>query len=262
MTVALSPVPPPGLGVCRRCHGPAGAGHRECFCCARVGGALGEGAGEGPLVVPMAICSPGDELHGALRRYKDAPSITARRHYCRLLADVVEGFFRTHGRCLARATGGWEMLSVVPSSTRGPSSRGAVCPFDHVVRSAAALARLPRLELRRGPDASGHLVASPRAFETDGPAAGRVLLVDDTWVTGARARSAAAALTSAGATVVGIVVVALCVGPAAGGAGALWWAWRCAGVAGVAGVVSGCGLPGCPADGPGGDRGRLRGRAI
>lgn len=236
----VSSVPPPGAGTCARCRGPARPDRAECFCCARVGGVLGEVAGCGPPVVPMAICRRGDALHGALRRYKDAPSLSARRHYAALLAAVVTEFLENHGRCLQGATGGWEELALVPSSTRGPSGGNGVCPFDAVVRDVPALARLPRLALARGRGVVGHLAPSPRAFTVAGPLRGRVLLADDTWVTGARARSAACALARAGATVVATVVVARCVDPSA--PPALAWSGRLVGATPGAGP---CGLPGC-----------------
>ena len=57
----------------------------------------------------------------------------------------------------------------------------------------------------------------------DDVAGRRLVVVDDTWVTGARARSAATALARAGARVAGIVVVGRAVDPGASTRVAAWW---------------------------------------
>jgi phosphoribosylpyrophosphate synthetase len=68
----------------------------------------------------------------------------------------------------------------------------------------------------------------------------RVLVVDDTWVTGARARSAAAALALAGAQVVAALVIGRAVDPDASPAVARWWS----GLTGAPVVVSPPVVPG------------------
>jgi hypothetical protein len=236
------PVPAPGPGTCVRCHGPTRPGRPECYCCSVVGAALGEGAGSGSPVVALRLCRPGDPLHGALRRYKDAPAASSRRHYRAVLASLLRGFVLRHGACLRELGGGWQALAVVPSSRRGAPGGPGVRPFEAVAGAVPELAVLPRLRLRRGPEPTGHLAPSPLAFEVEGPGAGGpVLLLDDTWVTGARARSAAGALERAGVPVAGIVVVGRAVDPGAGGLRAAWWA-RCAATAGAPGR---CVVPGC-----------------
>lgn len=248
-SVPRVPVPGAGPGVCARCHGPARRGRVECYCCVQVGRVLGEeGPDAGPPVVAMSLCRPGDELHGALRRYKDAPAVAARHHFAGVVARFAQDFLAGHGDCLEAAAGGWDGVVVVPSSGRGPVSGRPVCPFEAVVGEVPPLAEAPRVWLRRGRTPARHLAPSPHAFEVVGAAAGRrLLVVDDTWVTGARARSAACALSRAGASVVGILVVGRAVEPSAGTRTARWWERHRRETAGVGGR---CCLPGCLARSP------------
>ena len=73
----------------------------------------------------------------------------------------------------------------------------------------------------------GHNVASDEGFvvgrRVDGE---RVLMVDDTFTTGARAQSAASALSLAGADVVAIVPVGRVVDPGWEHVGGWWEGWR------------------------------------
>jgi hypothetical protein len=76
------------------------------------------------------------------------------------------------------------------------------------------LASQNRRLLVPGPGSLGHNLATEAGFLVDPTASGaRVLLVDDTYTTGARAQSAASALAGAGARVVAIVPLARVVDP-------------------------------------------------
>lgn len=221
-----------------------------------MGRLLGETPGSGPGLVPIALCRPGDALHGALRRYKDAPALSARRYFGGVLAGLLQAFFVQHRSCLERAMGRWDTLTIVPSTSRPPASGPAGHPFEAVVRQVGDLHGLRRLDLERGPGRAHHLTPAPDAFCVAGSSAAdsggrRVLVLDDTWVTGARARSAAAALASAGATVVAVVVVGRTVDPGAAPRLGRWWerrasmAWggRCC-LPGCAAVTESASLPG------------------
>ena len=107
--------------------------------------------------------------------------------------------------------GGSPILAVpVPSSSRPRASWGGEHPLVGLV--AAALASEPRLRvaplLVRGPGPLGHLRANPSGFRLVGPVSGRsVLVFDDTYTSGARSQSAAAALRAEGADVLAIVPI-------------------------------------------------------
>ncbi|MGH3529974.1 MAG: hypothetical protein ACRDQ6_22135 [Pseudonocardiaceae bacterium] len=68
--------------------------------------------------------------------------------------------------------------------------------------------------LRKGSDDVGHLRPSDHGFEATRRLDGKsVLLIDDTFTSGARAQSAASSLASAGANVVAIVAIGRVIDP-------------------------------------------------
>jgi hypothetical protein len=94
---------------------------------------------------------------------------------------------------------------------------------------------------------SAHLLPDAHAFGTPRIVKDRrVLLVDDTWVTGARMRSAAAALHDGGAQVAGLVVVGRTVHTGAG-ANARWWSKVASSAPGGESLArAACCVPSCP----------------
>jgi predicted amidophosphoribosyltransferase len=191
----------------------------ECWCCRRVGALLDEAPGAGPRLVPVCLCRPGDALHGALRRYKDAPAVSARDHFARLLGALLDEFLRARWARLRDDIGSWDAVCPVPSS-----ARGRVRPIDAVLSYVPALERTGVVELRLGSRRASHLSPAAEAFVAPADlAARRVLVLDDTWVTGARARSAAAALRRAGAEVAGIATIGRAVDPCAAPWVRRWW---------------------------------------
>jgi glutamine phosphoribosylpyrophosphate amidotransferase len=163
-------------------------------------------------------------MHSVLRRYKDGPVAEARRHHARLLARLVDELL-FGSEAPDWWPGGVDAVAAVPSSSRPPVAGRLPCPVGDVMAESHALRQLPSVSLGRGPGRARHLRASANAFAPQGPVGGRRLLVfDDTWVTGARARSAAAALTAAGADVVGVLVLGRTVDPDASPALSAWWA--------------------------------------
>lgn len=231
-----APVPPDGPGVCRACHGPAPHGRGVCWSCRAVGVALGVRPDAVPVVVPAWLYRPGDPLHRVLRRYKHAPAAAARRYFSDRLAETLDAFLSVHADCVRRKVSvDWDTLCVVPSaghpSAGHPSAHGSAVPlrvphpFEAVVARTGALAGYEWIRLASSGRSVGHLAPSAAAFVADDRARGsRVLLLDDTWTTGAHVRSAVAALERAGATVAAIVVAGRYVDPGASPAIAAWWA--------------------------------------
>jgi predicted amidophosphoribosyltransferase len=194
------------LAVCRVCAGPIRDRFAVCYCCETLIRQL-----QLPLV-PVAAMTRyqiGDVMHRRLRGYKDAEVAEARATYAGRLASLVDTWLATNGTRLRRRFGsGWSVVASVPSS-----HRPAGAPVD------AVIARVPRLERLRHPllvggtETTDHLVAARRGFEVR-PGVDRswlrnqrVLVVDDSLITGARAQSGAAALRLAGARVAGVVVI-------------------------------------------------------
>jgi hypothetical protein len=189
------------------CDGPTQPDFVHCFCCTVLIGQLGQPLAPVTAVTPYRV---GDGVHRLLRGYKDAPLAEERAAATARLVDLVRRWLAATGgrRLHARAGGGWAMVVGVPSSRRpGPA------PVDALIRAVPELARLHRPLLRRGLRSTDHLVASRQGFSVPpanryrrGDPRGPVLVVDDTYATGARAHSAVAALEVAGVLVVGRVV--------------------------------------------------------
>ena len=220
--VGPSLVDPPA---CALCKGPARAGSRYCWCCNKVCCALRVNPGSMPLVVPVHLFAPGDHWNVMLRRYKDAPAIAARQYFTGLLVSELELFLAAHGGCVRAATGGFEACCVVPSSR--PASRAtSPHPLESVLAGVGALSGLDVVRLA-SVEPTHHLRPSIGAFVPPDPKAvsnRRVLLFDDSWVTGARALSAVVALRSAGAKVAGVLVLGRAVDPSASSFSRWWWA--------------------------------------
>lgn len=218
-------VPPAGEGVCALCHASARPGKRVCYSCFRTSAQVTMPA---ERVVPISLYRTGDDLWHALRRYKDGRDAGLRRRLRGDLARLLAGFLRAHLGCVAPAAGPEWRVTVVPP-TRRRFRRHAL---ERVVRRSPWLRRryLRTLATVRAPT---HGAASDGAFRVVRPVAGlQLLVVDDTFTTGASVHSAVSALRRAGATVAGVVVIGRVVNPDANPAeGALWGAasrtpWR------------------------------------
>ncbi len=191
--------PRTGPNVCRICLNFT-AGFTICYGCAHEEQWL-------DAVCPISYSVAREQLHHALRGYKRLSGEVARRFTVELAA-VLWRFLAIHERCVAAAAGvsGFDLVTTVPSGDR---ERDQHHPLRSIVGELVAPTRErhERLLQRSG-------VAVPgREFRADKYEALRslegtsVLLIDDTWTTGANAQSAAAALKSAGAARIGAVVI-------------------------------------------------------
>lgn len=162
------------------------------------------------MVAPVGLAVRGGPLADDLRRYKSdradgAPEAAAR------LRELLAVFLRDDSGALWREAGmsaGPAAVAVVPSGRGRPGAH----PLAGIVRSCVDLPMVA-LSIAAG-------VIHTRGVDVDwlrvtGPVAGAdVLVVDDTWVSGGSAQSAAAALKLAGARRVAIVVLGRHVNPA------------------------------------------------
>lgn len=202
------PVRPAGSAACATCHGALapgtgtappgpGTGAPTCGTCRTVAVQLTR-----PLapVTPVSLTTAGSRLHRALCAYKTGrpgAHLDARR-----LSGLLTLFLRRHMACAS--PGGADAVLVVPSLGGG---RPAPHPLLGVLGGVPGIP--PVLDwLVPGPGTVRHRRAAPDGFACARPLHGRrVLLVDDTYTSGAHLQSAAAAATSAGALVVhGLVV--------------------------------------------------------
>lgn len=191
--------PRSGTGVCTACFSFTG-GFVRCYRCA---------AGEGRLAtfMPISYSVGGEQLHRALMGYKRLDGEVARRLTVGLAA-VLWRFLSVHERCLASAAGvpAFELVTTVPSGDRERDRRH---PLRRIVGELVGVTRDRYVQLL----SRSRLAVSPREvcagkFDQLRRLRGQpVLLVDDTWTTGASARSAAATLHEAGAGPVAAIVI-------------------------------------------------------
>jgi hypothetical protein len=184
------------------------AGFALCYQCDLARSQAGDGLADVVAVVRYAI--KGGQLAGDLRRYKsgrDGAADAAQR-----LRSMLAGFLTEHGASVWQAAGmatAPSAVAIVPSGQGRPGPH----PLTGIVRSCVDLpvtqlkVRLPAQPRRRG-IVLDWLCARGLATGAD------VVLVDDTWVSGGSAQSAAAALKLAGASRVAVVVLGRHVDPA------------------------------------------------
>jgi hypothetical protein len=183
-------------------------GYALCYQCDQAGRVAGGLLAD--AVAPIAYAVKGGELAHDLWRYKsdrDGAGESASR-----LGEMLSGFLEEYGASVWQAAGmngGPDAVAVVPSGQGRPGDH----PLLAIAEPATGLPVI-RLSVRPGYAAHGRQV-STGWLRVDGRVSGMdVLLVDDSWVSGASAQSAAAALKLAGAARVAIVVIGRHVDPA------------------------------------------------
>jgi hypothetical protein len=198
-------IAPSGPAVCVLCRGPVRPGFARCYQCARHD-LLGQGL-LADAVVPISYAVKGTEFAADLWRYKSwrAPSAAARTSMRALLLT----FLHDHGACVWRHAGmpAPGRLAVVPTGCGRPG------PHPLLALSAPYL-RLPVTRLVIRPGEQGREPNVNRFYAERSTAPASVLLLEDTWVSGASAQSAAAALKRAGARHVAVVVLGRHIDPA------------------------------------------------
>lgn len=186
-------------GVCADCFNLT-RGFSRCFACAHLEHHLA-------TMVPISYSVGHEYLHHILADYK-----RTRGPHADLAAEQVAAilsmFLARHEACVAAAAGvsGFGLVTTVPSSD---PHRDDHHPLRRLVdRSVPQTAGRHARVLRRTPVPVEHRKFDARRYRAvrrlDGE---NVLLIDDTWTTGASMQSAAAALKDAGAATVAAVVV-------------------------------------------------------
>jgi hypothetical protein len=181
-----------------------------CFACRLVARRLG--AVLAP-VLPMRMCPLPGPLYTVLMGYKEAPVAEARARFGPIVRSLAAAFLGAHADCIAALAGGPpQFVLPVPSTARpGGSPIARVPGLAAAVESALPGVRWTGL-LCRTREPVGHMHPSARAFAVPPTlrcrvAGRRLVLLDDTYVSGARSQSAAAALRRAGAA--SVVIVAM-----------------------------------------------------
>ena len=194
---------------CAVCTGPSGAplcpqcrAHRETF-----GDRLAD------LVLPLAYVRgrmrPAHQSEHHMYGYKGIPPAPKCRRDLLLMVFAATSL---HGDCIAKAVGSrWDAVTFVPSVNRpGRRDHPIAQLADQVISRQRPVWRPTVIpgpgasQVDRTPRADGFAVA---ASDRE-PLAGRhVLVVEDTWVSGAKAQSVAVALKDASASVVTVLAI-------------------------------------------------------
>src|SRR5580693_5445845 len=180
---SVSPPGPPSLALCVLCRGPVRPGFARCYQCARhdlLGRDLLADA-----VVPISYAVKGTAFAVGLWRYKSwsEPSADAQTSILALLL----AFLHDHGACVWRRAGmpAPSRLAVVPT--------GCGRPGPHpLLELASPYLRLPLTRLVIRPGMQGRELDVNRFCPDQTAAGANVLLIEDSWVSGASAQSAAA----------------------------------------------------------------------
>ena len=188
-----------GPDVCGTCFNFT-AGYTRCWACAHGQPAL-------DALAPISYSVAREQLHHALASYKRLDGDVARRLQA-ILAAILWRFLTTHENCLAKAadTRGFDLVTIVPS---GDPTRDERHPLRTIVGELVGPTRERhhRLLRRTGTQTAPRTFSSTKFEATTDLNNESVLLIDDTWTTGASAQSAAAALKAAGAQRVAAVVI-------------------------------------------------------
>ncbi len=191
--------PRPGRDVCDVCFNLT-EGYGRCWACAHGGRFL-------DVVAPISYSLGGGRLHHVLAAYKRSAGCETRRLGAELAA-VLWRHLAAHEACVATAAGveAFDVVTTVPSSDR---RRDQIHPLHRLVglRVGPTRDRYQRLLRRTGAGTSIHEFSVHRYESTTELRGHAVLLIDDTWTTGASAQSAAATLKAAGAGTVAAVVI-------------------------------------------------------
>ncbi len=186
--------------MCQACQGPARPGYARCFQCE-----LHAQSAPGLLadaVAPVAYAVKGSPLARDLWLYKAGrPESGAAGSHLLLLLLV---FLHDHGSWVWRQAG----MARPSHACVVPSGRGRAGPHPLQALAAPYLA-LPWASLRPQPGGDPWARSlDPGRFRAGHRVTGAaILLLDDTWASGASAQSAAAALKQAGARSVAVVVI-------------------------------------------------------
>jgi hypothetical protein len=165
-------------------------------------------------VVPITYSVGGGVVHQRLRGYKDDPARAVRARCTRDLAAILWRFLGEHERCVAAAAraASFTLVTTVPSSAPQRDERRGRLRL--IARGGdGAPARYVRLLRATGRPEAAHRFEPERFAAAERIGGADVLLIDDTWTSGASAQAAAHALKRAGARRVALVVIGRHVNP-------------------------------------------------
>jgi hypothetical protein len=191
--------------VCSECLGPADERYLRCLGCDRLHCGGGAPHDLAAIVVPMTTALNPSGWYSRLVTYKKGYP-----EHLRLLGALASTWLWRHRAAIAALLGGEpDLLTVVPSKRGVDYER-------QPLRQALAHFGPPPFPLRqtlRHLEGGHRHRYTPEIFAPVGAGVGehRIVLVEDTWVTGATALSAAGALLGQGAAAVCVLPLARCI---------------------------------------------------
>ena len=199
-------VPPAGVDVCAVCHSVVLAGQATCLQCQEAKWILGSATADVTAFVSMA--PRGEQMARELFSYKDTRiSDQQRTRMVAGLGAVLWKWLGRHERCVTNPLGidGCDVVTTVPSTSGRHGHHPLVQVVGGVVTGSEE--RYEDLLVLQRPELDQRAHAVDRYAATREVTGRKVLVVDDTWTTGAHAQSASAALKTAGASGVAIVAI-------------------------------------------------------
>lgn len=204
----LVPIPADAPDVCPLCRsGRTGPG--LCRSCTRTSAQVKYPS---DLVIPISYYTTPSPLRERMHDYKEGTNPAVRLEQARIVAAVLIRYIAEHHDALIDRFGNCDDVVAVPSGHHDGPPALQTAIEDNFPNAIGPFARY----LTRGPDVTEPHQASPNKFAltADEELTGRrILLIDDTFTTGASIQSAHHTLVAAGATVIAAVVVARKINP-------------------------------------------------
>ena len=187
---SLLPVPAAQFGVCEVCRSSSD-GQLRCRQCADATTQFGTL----PEVLPIALMTAESPLYEALRGYKSRAPESVRKRHRPTAAALLATFTRDHATCI----GGFDSVTAIPSQTR--------VAVHELIQLISGLREHYAETLATDGLWTPREVRAERYRAIRDVAGERILVIDDTFTSGATVFSACEALRRAGAVVVGPVVI-------------------------------------------------------
>lgn len=193
-------------GACGFCLGASGAGYQSCYRCAMHWMIQAPDIGDTcDLIVPCTVAVPPSRWYTAMFHYKRQ---AGWRRYAGVVAQVLHAWLGSHwSEVVGALDGAPTVVSVVPSA-----SAPMPTPLAHVVMAQPLLKQVSTQAVSYVGESHDwkRRRLSPESFATDSHVVSgkTVLLVEDTWVTGSTALSAAVAVRRAGAAKLALLSIA------------------------------------------------------
>ncbi len=205
----LVPMPMDAPDVCPLCRSGRTRVDHLCFSCERTSSQVDFPC---EMVIPISYYTTPSPLRDRMHDYKEHPEPDVREEEARHVSAILARYVAQHHDLFVDRFGPWDSVVAVPSTHHLHAPALQVAVEANFPEELGPFTQ----PLVLGPGTMGFNQASPLGFV---PRAGemltnhRVLLVDDTYTTGARLQSAHHALVEAGAVVVAAVVVTRKINP-------------------------------------------------